>query len=120
MQLLKESTKLEFGNREQIRVLKKMQEDYYSYWTIIVKDSWGYETVLYMPYVCKYEEEAIQYAKDWASRWCTLYETFEYACYQDPQTDGHIYTPEDFEDYNRYEDYCRSKGLDPEGIEEYL
>lgn len=115
MQLnLNESTKLEFGNKEQIRVLQKMQEDYYSYWKIVVKDNFGYETGIETPYAYKYEDEAIEYAKDCASRWSTLFETFEYTPFrvEPDRLLGCGLDADDFEDEAIFEDYCREEGIE--------
>lgn len=114
-----ESTKLEFGNKEQIRAIKKMQEDHYSYWEIIVKDNFGYETTLETPYAYKYEEEVIEYAKDCASSWSTLFETFEYTPIRiEVSRNLNRFDQDDFEDYAIYEDYCRAEGIDLEdGVE---
>jgi len=101
---LKEGMKLEFGNKEQIDALKKMQErEWYSLWIIKVTDNYGYITEVETPFVYKNENRAIKYAKEQVNKWSTLFETFSYEAYrikrEEPLTWHDFETDEEYNDY---------------------
>ena len=105
--------KLEFGNKEQIRMIKEEQQrEEYSFWAIKIIDNYGYVTEVQTELVYENEEQAIEYAKQFASTWSTLFEGFKYEATRIPLKNNDKFDKEDFEsdmDYLRYMGIILSK-----------